>query len=366
MEPIAVCTVITKNYLAHARVLAHSLVAHNPGSKLYVLVADSPDGYFKPNAEPFETLFLQDLQHPEAVADMCFYYGALELCCALRAALHEYMQRKTSHSRWALIDPDVLICSSLQPAWESMKDHSVLLTPHALSPCEDNGQYLLERTFLGHGIYNGGFVGVTRCPESGEFIAWFQKRLMNHCFSAPSSNQFVEQLWLNLVPLFFPKTGVLKHPGVNVARWNLHERALVEVSPGRFLSNGEPLIFFHFSGFDPMVPGKLSRYSNQLTTDPPALARLTEIYRSKLFENGYPETIRYPYTFSRFSTGEPVTSTMRHVYNYELMIGKRHFHGSPFDNAPYFRSTTSPLRSMARSVRNWARRARQRPAEGRL
>jgi hypothetical protein len=38
--PFAVCTVIWKNYLAHARTLAASLRAHHPGLPFIVLLAD--------------------------------------------------------------------------------------------------------------------------------------------------------------------------------------------------------------------------------------------------------------------------------------------------------------------------------------
>ena len=59
---LTACTAITKNYLAFARVLGLSLLEHDPGSRLYVLLADRLEGAFDPSHEPFTLIHLAD--HP--------------------------------------------------------------------------------------------------------------------------------------------------------------------------------------------------------------------------------------------------------------------------------------------------------------
>ncbi len=52
---------------------------------------------------------------------------------------------------------------------------------------------------------------------------------------------------------------LVKDVTVNVAYWNLGPRRLT-ASGGGYLVNGEPLTFFHFSGYDPRRPWLLSRH----------------------------------------------------------------------------------------------------------
>ena len=59
---------------------------------------------------------------------------------------------------------------------------------------------------------------------------------------------FAEQLWLNLVLLYFEKVHVIKHLGCNEAFWNLHERRLTKLAGKYYVNKTYPLIFFHFSG----------------------------------------------------------------------------------------------------------------------
>jgi len=49
----AICTIIAKNYLAHARVLTASFLEHHPAGRCYVLVIDEHTGYFDATAERF-------------------------------------------------------------------------------------------------------------------------------------------------------------------------------------------------------------------------------------------------------------------------------------------------------------------------
>ena len=54
MPRMNVCTIIAKNYVAHARVLAESFREHHPEGTCYALVVDDADGYIDADAEPFE------------------------------------------------------------------------------------------------------------------------------------------------------------------------------------------------------------------------------------------------------------------------------------------------------------------------
>ena len=48
-----ICTIIAKNYVAHARVLAESFLEHHPEGACYALVIDDVEGYIDAASEPF-------------------------------------------------------------------------------------------------------------------------------------------------------------------------------------------------------------------------------------------------------------------------------------------------------------------------
>ncbi len=59
----AACTIIAKNYLPMARVLADSWHALCPGYPFFVLLLDSPQGFFDPEGEDFEIIDVSQLSH---------------------------------------------------------------------------------------------------------------------------------------------------------------------------------------------------------------------------------------------------------------------------------------------------------------
>ncbi|MDO9194746.1 MAG: glycosyl transferase, partial [Undibacterium sp.] len=61
---------------------------------------------------------------------------------------------------------------------------------------------------------------------------------------------FTDQRWIDLVPAFFEGVCILRTSRLNVAPWNLTTRELTGTAPNEVLVNGEPLGFYHFTGFD--------------------------------------------------------------------------------------------------------------------
>ena len=93
---------------------------------------------------------------------------------------------------------------------------------------------------------------------------------------------------MNLVPILVPGTGILQHPGANVAYWNLHERELSMVENKVMVNNEFPLLFLHISGYHFDQPERLSRHQNRfLLSNFPLLDALLEAYREKVIQNGY-------------------------------------------------------------------------------
>ncbi len=50
--------------------------------------------------------------------------------------------------------------------------------------------------------------------------------MRNKAFIDLKKGLFVDQIWINFVPLFFKKVRIFLHHEYNVAYWNLHERMI--------------------------------------------------------------------------------------------------------------------------------------------
>jgi hypothetical protein len=338
------CTIITKSYIAYARTLANTIAEHNPDSELFVLLADKVDRYFDPSLEPFRLIQLEELSDQELIKKMCFYYTPFELCCALRGMLHEYLFDKTSAQSWLFLDSDVMVFHSLDILFKELEEATILLTPHCTTPINKKYVEPHEANLLRSGLYNAGFLGLRRTDEAKKFISWFKERLTSFCFhdydsyngGIASRGFFVDQLWLNLVPLYFKNTSLCFNAGANIGHWNLFERTLEKDSLGKNIVNNQPVLFVHFSGWDINNPHLVSKYAPMYKKEIPQLwMELSKIYQEQLFKNGYEETISYPYAFNYFENGRKITSEMRRFYYSELMQNTV-FETSPFANYLYF------------------------------
>jgi hypothetical protein len=341
---LAYCTIITKNHLAYARALADSLARSNPGSRLYVLLADRLEGYIDPAREPFNMIMLEELSDQEDIAKMCFYYSPLELCFCLRAWLHEFMYAKTKFRKWIYFDSDIVVYHSLKEISDRLDDVSILMSPHLISTqvaefINVKAVRKLEAYLLRNGgIYNGGFLALRRTEESKRFIEWFKNHLKIYGFD-DRPMQLGDQFWLTCVPLYFREVAILRNPGANLAYWNLYERIIKRDHSGEITVNDKPLLFFHFAGFDIKAPKNLTRYRipKGLKVIPGAIEEIAKEYRSLLFENEYETTKYFPYSFETFKNGKAITPLMRRFY-FEILFNDKEFKGSPFEQYDYFRT----------------------------
>ena len=129
---VNVCTIIAKNYLAYARVLAKSLREHHPASRLWTLIIDDFAGYVDPADEPFIALTPADVGC-EAFTHMALRYSVLELSTAVKPWLMRHLMRETG-GPVTYLDPDIRIYGSLERLAELGEQHGVALTPHSMVP----------------------------------------------------------------------------------------------------------------------------------------------------------------------------------------------------------------------------------------
>src|SRR5439155_10740004 len=123
---IAVCTIVSKNYLVYARVLAESLRQHHPDSHCFVLLVDRVDGAFDPRAEPFTLIEIEQLPIPD-LPRFCFQYSVLELNTAAKPYFLAYLFEKYGLGKIVYLDPDVMVFHDLTDLAELLEQHNILL-----------------------------------------------------------------------------------------------------------------------------------------------------------------------------------------------------------------------------------------------
>lgn len=315
-----VCTIVAKNYIAYARVLARSFAQHHPDGRCWVLVIDDYEGWIDPAEEPFELVTIPQLEI-ESFDRMAALYSVLELSTAVKPWLLRHLMEHHGAERLVYLDPDILIHDSLEEIDGLLGQHEVVVTPHLTEPMPRDGKRPAETDILIAGSYNLGFVGVRWDDQTARLIDWWSERLERDCIVAPERGYFVDQRWMDFAPGLVHDFFVLRDPGYNVAYWNLAGRRVTRSGDG-YAVNGRPLRFFHFSGYDPRRPEELSKHQTRLSLgSEPVLRELCDAYGRELVANGFLDAVDWPYTYSELPNGLELTGSVRQMYRDAELAG---------------------------------------------
>jgi glycosyltransferase involved in cell wall biosynthesis len=306
----AVFTIVSKNYLPFARTLMQSVETCNPGYQRFVILVDAIDGYFNPGDEPFITILSSDLSIPNSDW-VHFKYTILELNTAVKPYAIEHLAKNYDIARLLYFDPDIKVYLPLDQLVLQLDSNDVLLTPHLLEPIDDKYNPG-EIDILRSGSYNLGFVALRINEATIRLVRWWQEKLYNHCYVDLARGLFTDQRWMDLVPGIFPNVSIIRHPGYNVAYWNIKQRC-VERGPNGYTANQQPLMFFHFSGFDPENPSTFSKHQDryQLSELNDAARELVLEYAENVLAQGYREAKSWPYAYGTFQNGVTIPDVLR-------------------------------------------------------
>jgi glycosyltransferase involved in cell wall biosynthesis len=310
-----------------------SVGSADPHFARIVLLIDDPEGYFDASNENFTVVF----SHQLGIANpnwFHFKYSILELSTAVKPFFLQWLLHNYGFDKVIYLDPDILVYASLAGIEAALEHSNIVLTPHLTDPMDDDRQPT-ELQILRAGAYNLGFIALRADPEVERFLGWWQSHLYDHCAVDLLRGLFVDQRWIDLVPGMFSGVYVLRDPGYNVAYWNAAQRKIVRLKE-RLWVEDQPLHFFHFSGYDPNSAERFSRHQDRLQlTDREDLRTLCEEYRHELFEHGYAECSRWPYTHARFRNGCPIPDVGRQLLDESPELLREI--SDPFSDAGYER-----------------------------
>jgi len=142
-------------------------------------------------------------------------------------------------------------------------------------------------------------------------------KLRNECFFDSKRGMFAEQLWLNLVPIYFNKVDILRHEGCNVSYWNLHERFLSEIDNVYYVNQKIPLIFYHYSGatIKCIEENTVSQHQSRYTfTNRPDVLTVFKMYIESLKKHSFEKYNQYYTVNSRIKTRSGIVKATAELY----------------------------------------------------
>lgn len=296
-------TLCSANYLAHAKVLGDSLLEHNPEYKFAIGLVDRiPEGLDAPYWHPHELVPVEQLNIPE-FGEIVRDHDVVELNTLVKPFYIEYFYRRDPKVDAVIyLDPDILVCGSFGRLVDKLRRYAIVVTPHSCTFDDSEANLYYEGGMLTTGIYNLGFIGTSRSDTVFVFLKWWQKRVLHCCHIRQGRGAFVDQLWINLVPLYFSDVYVEKDPGYNMCYWNHFERHLSRRN-GSYLVNGKhDLVFVHFSSYTPMTPELAARRSKAKITpfsERPDLKPLYDDYRQRLLDRRYRDMSALKYSLRK-------------------------------------------------------------------
>lgn len=293
-----VFTLCSNNYLAQAITLGNSLIRHNPGYIFIIGLVDRKISSIDYSTVPFEILEVEKTGI-SAFDEMYKKYNITELNTAVKPFYFQYLfTNRTDVKSIVFLDPDIMVYSPFTELEKELESSDIIIIPHFITPLNDD-KLQAEEDFLNSGLYNLGFIAIKNTGVGCKMIDWWAERLRYKAYIDFKRGLFNDQIWINFVPLFFNHVKIFTHPGYNMAYWNLHERYLSKKVEKYYINDNYPLIFYHFSGFNPLNPRTLSKYQNRFTFEKRSdVLPLFEEYSDILFLNGYKTYLNFPNEFA--------------------------------------------------------------------
>jgi glycosyltransferase involved in cell wall biosynthesis len=293
-------TICARNFLAYAVTLYDSLIKSHGPVDFYVGLCDSTEE-IDLNGFDFQIIPLADLGNA-FLFEMAERYSITEFNTAIKPSVFRFLFDRLHYEEVIYLDPDIFVNEPLLEITSAFDSgYSAVVTPHITYPSNDDApeNAVDEALMCKYGVFNLGFFALKNTEENANFISWWERTLRYRCVIDYSNGIFVDQKWVDLLVAFVENVRILRHPGYNVAYWNLPQRK-VTYQKNRFLVNDRfPLVFAHFSGVRVDEPTVFSRHSTKVTLKNAGDLALIHAYYIRLVErNGHSRFRLHPYAFN--------------------------------------------------------------------
>lgn len=315
----AVFSICAPNYLARVGALMDSAARHLPDHARFVVLACERATPADRDSLPAGTHVLTP---PEmAVPDLEVrrrLYNVTEFCTAIKPDVILWLWQQ-GFEEILYFDPDIVLfdrLAAVDAAWDGGAE--LVLTPHLVTT-DPHPDWALRAVSVS-GQFNLGFIGVRDRPEARRLVGWWRDRIAWNCIEDAGNGTFVDQKVVDHFPALSDAVRVIRHPGYNVAYWNIHERRLA-VRDGRWSAGAERLVFFHYSGFEIFGAG-ISRHMPLPQPPGGAVDRLLRGYgRQLVARQDLAQTLR-PYGYDRMPDGRALSPMLRKAIHRAIRAGE--------------------------------------------
>jgi hypothetical protein len=312
MTQRAIFSICSNNYFPYARVLFTSLKRYHPEAALFLFLADIPQPEVTLNITDVEVIPAVDLEINNFL-DFAFRYDIMEFNTAIKPFAMEWLIEQRGFEQIVYLDPDIELFAPMKPVFAALTSGAdFAITPHITAPAEFN-EFPDDIGIMKAGIYNLGFIALNNSQAARDFLQWWQRRLRYQCINQQDEGIFVDQKFVDLLPAFASNVAILRDRTLNVAYWNLDQRKLTQTNNG-WLVDGEPLIFFHFSGIIPGQNQRLSKHTERFQNNlEPAIQNLIDHYLAGLaqFKDN---SVVTSYGYGKFNNQIAIADMMRRCY----------------------------------------------------
>lgn len=268
----AFCTTITPDYYPYALALIRSIQQFGK-YPFFVHISSGSPSQFNPKEIPPHTVFLfnKDICKEglgKRIFDKYAHVYMDWFRWSMKPVIMHYILEKKLAEKLIFVDSDMYFFNNPQFLFKELDTARFLVTPHWRSsdPEIDTGHFLLLYT---NGLYNGGFCGANK--DALPILRWWAKACEYFCVDDPFRGLYVDQIHLNLIPVYFEGVKIIRHKGCNIAWWNRYECKRTRGKNGKTVINDTyPIVFIHFTGKtirciiegnDPLLSPYLEKYT---------------------------------------------------------------------------------------------------------
>ncbi|MDB4926296.1 hypothetical protein [Mucilaginibacter sp.] len=316
----AAFTIVAKNYFSVALTLADSIKKNHPGIDFYILLADETNDKIDFEGENHLLVFTRDINIP-LYNNLAFKYNITEFCTAVKPFFFDYLFKLKNYEKIIYFDPDIYVYSSLNSIYNALNNSTALITPHFITPQINYTGNAPETAILFAGIYNLGFIALKNCDEGLLIIEWWKERLYDLCYADKFEALHVDQKWVDFLPALYKGVAVSRYLGYNIAYWNIHERQFVKTGNESYkvinritMDEGDPLVFVHFSGLNPLDIYNNKQCPTIIMSNYPDWEVLIKEYAQRVIENDFSRYLSYSYAYAEFENGDKITQFHRRLF----------------------------------------------------
>jgi hypothetical protein len=309
------------NYLPKVRLLVQSFKRYHPEIRLVLALSDAP-----PNSELIRGEAWDEIIPVEALGipewrRWAFTHDIVELSTAIKPFVLSRLLERPDCAGVFYFDPDMVLFSRLDDLIAGLDESDVLLTPHLNKPEIELPQVMdNEISCLKHGTYNLGFIGVRPSVIGLAFARWWADRAYYFCRDDIPNGLFTDQRWIDLAPALFDGVKVVRSSRFNVAPWNLTTRNLSGDLTDGLLVDGEPLGFYHFTGFD---SGAHRVMTEKYCSANPSVNELVSWYDSVTSGLQNDPISQQPWAFGQFGDGTKIGRAHRLIFRSRADLQRR-------------------------------------------